>query len=37
MLPLLALVSALLLILDVVIGREPALLLAAGALGWFAT
>ena len=34
---LLALVSALLLILDVVIGRGPALLLAAGALGWFAT
>jgi Family of unknown function (DUF6328) len=33
---LLALVSALLLILDVVIGRVPALLLAAGALGWFA-
>ena len=32
---LLALVSALLLILDVVIGRGPALLLAAGALGWF--
>jgi uncharacterized protein DUF6328 len=34
---LLALVSALLLILDVVIGLGPALLLAAGALGWFAT
>jgi hypothetical protein len=34
---LLALVSALLLILDVVIGRGPALLLAAGALGWFAS
>jgi hypothetical protein len=33
---LLALVSALLLILDVVTGRGPALLLAAGALGWFA-
>lgn len=33
---LLALVSALLLILDVVIGLGPALLLAAGALGWFA-
>jgi hypothetical protein len=34
---LLALVSALLLILDVVIGLGPALLLAAGALGWFVT
>lgn len=33
---LLALVSALLLILDVVIGLWPALPLAAGALGWFA-
>jgi hypothetical protein len=33
---LLALVSALLLILDVVIGLGPALLLTAGALGWFA-
>src|SRR5262249_18029457 len=34
---LLALVSALLLILDVVIGLGPALLLAGGALGWFVT
>jgi Family of unknown function (DUF6328) len=34
---LLALVSALLLILDVVIGLGPALLLTAAALGWFAT
>jgi len=34
---LLALVSALLLILDVVTGLGPALLLAGGALGWFVT
>jgi len=34
---LLALVSALLLILDVVIGRVPALLLTAGAVSWFVT
>ena len=32
----LAMTSAILLILDVVIGSSPALLLAAGALGWFA-
>src|ERR1051326_2201935 len=34
---LLALISALLLILDVVIGLGPALFLAVGALGWFVT
>jgi Family of unknown function (DUF6328) len=34
---LLALISALLLILDVVIGLGPALVLAVGALGWFVT
>lgn len=34
---LLAMVSALLLILDVVTGLGPAVLLAAGALGWFVT
>ncbi|MGN6171349.1 MAG: DUF6328 family protein [Streptosporangiaceae bacterium] len=34
---LLALISALLLILDVVIGLGPALALAVGALGWFVT
>jgi hypothetical protein len=31
----LAMTSAILLILDVVIGFSPALLLAVGALGWF--
>ena len=34
---LLALISALLLTLDVVIGLGPALVLAVGALGWFVT
>jgi uncharacterized protein (DUF779 family) len=34
---LLAMVSALLLILDVVTGRGPAMVLAAGAMSWFVT